>query len=429
MAISTERLSMREVGQSGLVWRWSLARLRAWPRQKTIADIFRLAAFSAAILQIVAFPNGPAPYNAFPDSFISGSKAFPYATGYNAAALTGLVIAAGIYSILKIAQPFKWHQVRTINVSLLVADVTASVLLVHFSGGIHSPFILYTLLPVLTAALTKDYMVTVIVSVITGGYVLAGNILNPASNYTLTLQAVNDFLVYSIALGLVAALPYAINLTEGRKLRSGASLTERRRISHELHDSVCQTLCGLGWQLQRLSERTPAANPLSGELKKMEEAVNAAEQEARGLLEMIRTLGENGKFLSNISHLLKHLKRQAGISYRLECDDTDIKLAGDVEHDLSMICVEALTNVKKHAGARNILFSVKRGNGRVQIKIADDGCGFDGSNKLTHKGDGLAIMRERAELIGGTLQVVSAIGQGTEILVDIVGGGIRSELR
>ncbi len=97
---------------------------------------------------------------------------------------------------------------RAVNISLLSVDIVASALLVNLTGGIHSPFILCTLLPVLTAALLKDYIVTVLISLITGTYVLLGYIYNPASSYVPTLQAVNDFLVYVIALGLVAALPF-----------------------------------------------------------------------------------------------------------------------------------------------------------------------------------------------------------------------------
>ncbi|MBI4188352.1 MAG: sensor histidine kinase [Chloroflexi bacterium] len=401
MAVSTGSLSVPKTEWPKWYAWWQVDWQQAWPRQKIISDAFRLAAFSAAILQILAFPNGP---------------------GYDASELTGLVIAAGLYSILKIAQPFKLQQIRAINVVLLSVDIVASALLVHLTGGIHSPFILYTLLPVLTAALLKDYTVTILVSLTTSAYVLVGNIYNPATNYLLSLQGVNDFLVYMIALGLVAALPYAINLPLRQQLQSGAAVTERRRISRELHDSVCQTLCGLRWQFQRLSE-LPVDDHLSDELKRMEEWINAAERDARGLLEVLRTLGDNGRFLSTIRHYLEQLKHYAGISYQLECEDADIRLAESVERELSMICIEALTNVKKHAGATNVLFSLRKSSEHVQIKITDNGGGFDGSAESTHKGHGLSIMRERAESIGGSLWVTSAIGKGTEIVVDIRGEG------
>ncbi|MBI4283308.1 MAG: sensor histidine kinase [Chloroflexi bacterium] len=406
MAVSTGELSIPKVEQPERYKWWELVWGHAWPRQKIISDSFRLMAFTAALIQIVAFPHGP---------------------GYHASEVTGLVIAAGLYSILKIAQPFSWQKTRAVNVSLLIVDIIACVLLVHFTGGIHSPFLLYTLIPVLTAALLKDYTVTLLVALITSVYVLVGNIYNPATNYLLSLQGVSDFLVYAIALSLVAALPYAINLRMGQRLQSSGALTERRRISHELHDSVCQTLCCLRWQMQRFSERMPFDARLSDELTRMEQSVNAAEQDARGLLEVLRTLGDSGRFSYNIHHYLEQLKQYAGINYQLESDDNGIKFTDSVELELSMICIEALTNVKKHAGAKNVSFSARRVGEHVQIKIADDGSGFDGSVESSQAGHGLAIMRERAESIGGTFRVTSVIGNGTEILVDIR-GGIRAEL-
>lgn len=422
MAVLTQWL--RVLG-SEQVWA-VLPRLRwryAWPRQKIISDAFRLLAFGAAILQIIAFPNGIG-YNAFPDSFIRGSRILPWGGGYNASELIPVILLGGLYSMLKIAQPFSWHQRRTANLVLLSVDVVACVLLVNLSGGIHSPFILYTLVPVLTAALTKNFTVTVIVSAITGIYVLDGSILNAynaASNYAFTLQAVNDFFVYSVALSLVAALPYSINLTEGRKLQSDAAALERGRISRDLHDSVCQTLCGLRWQVQRLSERVASDGSLSDELKSIEKAVTTAEEDARGLLNILCTLGTDGGFLGNIKHHLEQLRLNSGISYEMQCDGDDFELEEAVERELSMICIEALANIKKHATAKNVAFRMRAANGHIQVRIVDDGRGFDGSAEYTLLGHGLSIMRERAESISGTLRITSHIGKGTEIEIEIPG--------
>ncbi|MBI2851682.1 MAG: histidine kinase dimerization/phosphoacceptor domain-containing protein [Chloroflexi bacterium] len=285
MAISAQQLRAQEIEPASAIgarhaWHY------VWSRQKIISDVFRLVAFGAAILQIVAFPVGLG-YNAFPDSFIRGSRAFPWGgPGYSAAELVPVVLLGGIYSILKIVQPFEWHQLRVVNLLLLSVDVAAGVLLVNLSGGIHSPFILYTLVPVLTASMTKNYMATIVVSVITAIYVLAGNIFNAynaASNYALTLQAVNDFFVYSIALSLVAVLPYSINLTEVRRLRTNAATSERQRISRDLHDSVCQALCGLRWQVQRLLGRVASDASLSDELKRHREGSRCRRRRCQGI--------------------------------------------------------------------------------------------------------------------------------------------------
>ncbi|MBI4284841.1 MAG: hypothetical protein HY670_02940 [Chloroflexi bacterium] len=419
MAIATGELLVPKTQKAKRYAYWGMKGRALWPSQKIIADCFRLAAFSAAILQIVAFPNGPG-YSAFPDFFIGWSKIHPSVSGYQVSWMLVLVVAAGLYSVLKIAQPFRWQQIRTVNISLLLVDMAVCVLLVNLSGGIHSPFILYTLLPVLTAALLRDYTVTIFVSVVTAVYVLAGNIYNAASNYILTLQAVNDFFVYVIALGLVAALPYTFNLELGKRLQSMATMVERRRIAHELHDSVCQTLCGLRWQIQRLSQRMPVDDRLSAELKRIEASVITAENDARSLLEVLGMFGASDGFLATIKYDLEQLRHCAGINYQLKCKATDFELPESVGYELLMICKEALANIKKHAEARNVLFFVRRTNGHLQIRLTDDGRGFNASGE-SPPNHGLSIMRERSEAIGATMRITSAVGKGTEIEVELPG--------
>jgi signal transduction histidine kinase len=379
----------------------------AWPRDKTITSAFRLAAFGAGLLQIAAFPGGP---------------------GYVASELTGLIVVAGVYTLLKIAQPFGWQRSRIANVVLLVVDIVAAGAFVYYSGSIESPFILYTLVPVLTAALSKDYTVTIAVSLSTAAYVLAGYIYNPISQNMPTLQAVNDFLVYLIALGLVAVLPYSVNLDVRRRLLSGAAADERRRISRELHDSVCQALCGLRWQVQHVAEGVQSDGRLSEQLKKMEAAVISAEKDARELLEVLHTHYADGGFIAHVKYSLELLKRDIGIDYELECADGDITLDPSVERELLMICAEALTNVKKHAGARRVRVTCSKVNGRVLLRITDDGTGFDESGAAASgSGHGLSVMRERAETVGGTLRATSAHGKGTEIEIEAPAGSSKDD--
>lgn len=379
----------------------------AWPRQKIVCDSFRLAAFGAAVLQMAAFPQGP---------------------GYDASEMEWLVAVAGSYTLLKIAQPFRWQRARATNLLLLAVDIVVSALLVHYSGSIESPFILYTLLPVLTASLLKDSVATALVSIITASYVLIAYVYNSTSNSVLTLQAVNDYLVYIIALGLVATLPYAVNLTVSRRLRSGAAAEERLRISHDLHDNVCQALCGLRWQVQHLAEGVSSDPHLSSELKKMEAAVETAENDARELLKVLHAFSDDVGFTSHLKHHLEQLKQDIGIEYELDTDDAEVQVKLSVEHEILMICVEALTNVRKHAGAKRVWVSTRTTKGRLQIRVADDGVGFENSAATVSSGYGLSIMRERAASVGGTLRIASAPGEGTEIQIEVPAGGVENDI-
>ena len=87
------------------------------------------------------------------------------------------------------------------------------------------------------------------------------------------------------------------------------------------------------------------------------------------------------------------------------------------------ICQEALTNIKKHSGAHNVRITVKPSEHHIKVIIADDGCGFDSASFFhdgAHsRGQGLAVMRERAQSVGGEFRVLSQPGRGTEVHVEV----------
>ncbi len=88
---------------------------------------------------------------------------------------------------------------------------------------------------------------------------------------------------------------------------------------------------------------------------------------------------------------------------------------------LLRIAQEALTNVRKHAGAHHVNVRVAQVNGNVELTIADDGRGFPDAGERTgvRRSSGLATMRERAESLQGTLAVATGPGQGTRITVSV----------
>ena len=89
----------------------------------------------------------------------------------------------------------------------------------------------------------------------------------------------------------------------------------------------------------------------------------------------------------------------------------------ELETTLYRITQEALTNARKHGGAGHMLVEIQDNDHYVRLAVGDDGQGFDPRAKAD--GFGLHIMRERAELLGGTLEIDSAPGRGTQITVDL----------
>jgi two-component system nitrate/nitrite sensor histidine kinase NarX len=204
-----------------------------------------------------------------------------------------------------------------------------------------------------------------------------------------------------------------------------AVLEERQRLSRELHDAVTQTLFSaslIGEVLPRLWERDPdEARHRLEDLRKM---TRGALAEMRTLLLELRpaVLAE-----TELSDLLRQLGEAITGRTRVPVTVTvegQRPLPPDVKIALYRIAQEALNNVAKHAGACRATVSlcrfiaspeiaVESGEG-VKLRISDDGRGFD-LESISPDCLGLGIMRERAETVGATLTIESAIGRGTQV--------------
>lgn len=99
----------------------------------------------------------------------------------------------------------------------------------------------------------------------------------------------------------------------------------------------------------------------------------------------------------------------------------DVEFGPNVEAQLMRIVQEALTNVRKHARAQCVWITFEIGNGQAQVAIEDNGRGFDPAliSPVDERHFGLRIMRERAEEVGGSIQVRSKPDQGTRVAVKV----------
>ncbi len=206
-----------------------------------------------------------------------------------------------------------------------------------------------------------------------------------------------------------------------------AADAERRRWARELHD---ETLQGLGGLRLLLSSALRSADPERGE-QAMREAIGHIEQEIENLRAIITelrpaALDELG-LATAIEALLDRHREQSGllIDATIELDTQDGRPGLDAELETAVyrLVQEALTNVAKHARAGAVNVSVRREDGRIAIEVADDGHGFD-TRSLTD-GFGLAGMRERVVLAGGTLSIESGDG-GTTVSATLPEPSARS---
>jgi signal transduction histidine kinase len=366
-----------------------------------VPSVYRGLAFAIASAQIFLFPS--AHYSVIPSLI--------------------LVTGVGIYTLLKTLRPFRYHEKGVITTGILGADLVVCIFLVISTGGLYSPFLLYTLAPVLTAALLLDRRITFSITALSGAYVISAHLANPFFPTQLSLPELSYFLVYMIAASLAAALPYLINVNLRQRLQSEDILRERQRLSREIHDGTYQTLSTLCWQTQLLHRRLMAMGIELDEVKQLEMLTEKARQNTRESLRLLRSYTGDGSFLPNLKDYLKQLSQENNLAFYLDAEDDELHLEALVELQLLRICQEALTNIRKHAGARHVEVKLKSVDKHLMVSIADDGCGFDAlayyQDVARAKGQGLAVMQERAESIGGRLRVLSLPGQGTEVQVEV----------
>jgi signal transduction histidine kinase len=198
---------------------------------------------------------------------------------------------------------------------------------------------------------------------------------------------------------------------------------ERRRIARELHDETSQTLSALVMSLEMgLSMLPPGdARKRLGEAKSV--AVRTLEELHRLILALRPSVLDDLGLLPAIRWYAERQLEPLGIAVRCEFSGLDRRLPPQMETALFRVVQEAITNIARHAEADSVLVQCALRDDQLSIEIEDDGKGFDPAS-VEHVGDGqrglgLLGMRERVELLGGTMQIDSAPGKGTDLVVTV----------
>jgi NarL family two-component system sensor histidine kinase YdfH len=198
---------------------------------------------------------------------------------------------------------------------------------------------------------------------------------------------------------------------------------ERQRMARELHDTLAQGLAGLILQLEAADsylERENGAQARAVVQQTMQRARTTL-QEARRAIQALRPIAlEQGNLVDALGHEVDQFSATTGIRATFEVSGEFPVVPPETALDILRIVQEALSNVGRHARAKHTLVRLARAHEMVQVVVQDDGLGFDPSEGLDRPGCfGLAGMRERAERIGGTLQVESERGKGTSVVLSV----------
>jgi len=187
---------------------------------------------------------------------------------------------------------------------------------------------------------------------------------------------------------------------------------ERQRMARELHDTLAQGVAGLVLQLEAVKAHL-AAGRIERAAAIVEQALARARStlaESRAAIDALRTAPAD--LAAAIHERAERFTQATGIPCAVEVDAGGA-LADDAAEHLLAVLGEALANVARHAAATQVTVQLAPGDGGVTLTVTDDGRGFDPADASAAGHYGLLGMRERARLVGGSLAVESAPGQGT----------------
>lgn len=195
---------------------------------------------------------------------------------------------------------------------------------------------------------------------------------------------------------------------------------EKTRVARELHDELAQSLTALKMDTiwlrdQGSADATAVRAKLDGMLAMLDASVAATRRIAADLRPLV--LDDLG-LVAAIEWLTQNFTQRHGVPCALDMDE-DLELHEPYATAVFRIVQESLVNVAKHARASHVQVSVARAGGQVSLRVADDGAGFEPATPRKAGSLGLAGLRERAQLLKGTVSITSAPGQGTVVQAHI----------
>lgn len=339
----------------------------------------------------------------------------------------------GAYTILRVFSPLRWRKRSPMTYLILIGDFLLCMVLVLFTNGLNSSFLLYSLTPIMTAALLFEEKIAL--SLATAASILLSfthiALSQFSERFAWIMQGHNLTLliVYTLFCFVGASVPYRINLNIRRRIEREAIIEERRRIARELHDGIAQSLGYLNMKTKLVSDSVASQDTVKAltELGDVRKTVQDTYEDIRESIDQLSTEIKNMPIIPALSNYAREFGNNNGIQVQITAPKAFPHLSPIAELQLLRIAQEGLTNVRRHAQATEVEVRLENTPQTVEMLIKDNGQGFALSDlEESPPGyHGLNIIRERAEGLGGSLDISTAPGEGTALMISLPAEKVR----
>ncbi len=195
---------------------------------------------------------------------------------------------------------------------------------------------------------------------------------------------------------------------------------ERRRVSRELHDQICQQLASLAIEMGGLGVEPSLPEDLQSRLKILQQRVVKVSDQTRHLAyELHSSVLDDLGLVASLQDLAQDFSRRSGIPVKLSHHSLSAKLPREIASCVYRVTQESLENISKHSQARHVGISLTIRRKIIRLLVTDDGVGFHPEAAKGRGGLGLIGMEERVRLVKGKLSITARLGHGTRIALEI----------
>ncbi|GIW43656.1 MAG: hypothetical protein KatS3mg077_0938 [Candidatus Binatia bacterium] len=373
-----------------------------------------------------------------------------------------LIFAAYFIANLALVVPQRRRALTPLLVWLdIIANLAPMAAATHWSGGLYSPILPIFVIKVgnygLIYSIQTGIRALVATVLLLGAFWITNSIgLGPSSSLHMVPEPTRQTLTlafgaFLFAVGCYGAVRFFREISD-RERRLAAALAEQQSlysqllqdrerlrqlsqrlvesseatlqtISRELHDDLGQAITAVRLDLGRIERSLPLGSEARQQIQDSRRQLAAILDAVRNLSQVLRpaVLDDLG-LVPALESYVSRFSARTGIQADLRIAVGEIVLPREIELAVYRTLQEALTNVARHAQARNVLVTLEVDSNRVRLRVRDDGRGFDPDaapsfgKKL---GMGITGMRERAGLYDGRLLVTSSPGKGTEVFLEL----------